>query len=114
MILLPVQAVMLLSTIIAVRMLSIDRQLRRETGIPRHRRNARAAQPPVPAHPPPWLWLSRVCATVAAVVLNVIVVVPVVVSEFKATAELPVEQVGRFVVPEGAMVSEQVRVTVPT
>jgi hypothetical protein len=109
-----VQAVMPLSTIVAARIHSIDRELHRRTRIPRQRRNDRTAPPPVPAHPLLWPCLSRTCVTVAAVVLNVTVAVPVVVLELRVTSELPEEHVGRFVAPEGAIVSEQVSVTVPT
>jgi hypothetical protein len=94
---------------------SIDRQMRRRAGIPSRIRSARTAPPPAPPHPLPLPGLGVVNALLllGAVVDTVTVAVPLVVVVLSVTVELPPEQVGGSVAPEGDWVSAQVSVTVP-
>lgn len=111
---LPPQPASVPSAAMSTKTPSIDRQLRRRAGVTRSTRNARTA-PPAPAQPlpfPPALGHTSI-ALLAEVELTVMVAVPVVAPPLRATVELPPEQVGRFVAPEGDVVSAQASVTVP-
>jgi hypothetical protein len=106
------QAVRLPSAVINTRMPSMERQLRRRAGIPRKTRKASIAPPPAPAQPLPGSF-GTASDAVAAVVLTVTVAVPLVVVELSVTVLLPLEQLGRYVAPEGYDVNAHVSVTVP-
>jgi len=75
--------------------------------------NTARTKPPDAAQPLGLCPLCNINAVVAAVEFTVTVAVPVLVPLVRVIVEVPAEQVGNSVAPEGELVKAQVRVTFP-